>query len=215
MEKKTRLNKKKLIICILAVLIIIALLIVILFALKPKKEEEQKKPEIQVQVEDKIDDYGYELEDNETKYYKELFENLKSVLNEETLNEEKYASAISQLFLADFFNLDNKLSKNDIGGIQFVYSSFQAEFEKLAKAGIYHYVESNIYGEREQQLPIVKEVAVSSVKVVPVTYLGQADEQAYQVELTIAYEEDLGYQTKATLLLVHNENKLEIIKMTE
>lgn len=180
-----------------------------------KGKPKNKKVKKEVKVEEVIDDYGYELADNETDYYKGLFKNLKSVLNEKELIEEKYASLIAQLFLADFFNLDNKLSKNDVGGIQFVYSSFRNDFENLAKNGIYHYVENNIYGDRNQHLPVVKEVTVLNIRNATYTYLEENDENAYEIDLKISYEEDLGYQTSATLVLVHHEDRLEIIKMTE
>ena len=42
-------------------------------------------------------------------------------LNECDLKEEEYAKVISQLFVTDLFTLDNKLTSNDIGGLQFIY----------------------------------------------------------------------------------------------
>lgn len=213
MTKKKRISKKKI---IKFILVLILLLFIVLGAYQViTGMKDKKKVKQQVKVEEKIDDYGYELADNETEYYKGLFKELKAVLNEKELDEEKYASLISQLFLADFFTLDNKLSKNDIGGLQFVYSDFQTDFEKLAKESVYRYIENNIYGDRKQSLPIVKEVSVINIENTSFNYLDQTDEHAYQVDLKISYEEDMGYQEDATLVLIHNNDRLEIIKMTE
>lgn len=210
MKKKKRANRK--IRVIISIVVIIVLAIFVYLFLKPSKP---KKVQNVVKIEETIENYGYELADNETNYYKELFKNLKTVLNDKPLNEEKYASLVSQLFLSDFFNLNNKQSKNDVGGLQFVYSDFRDDFEKLAKEGIYHYVESNIYGDRDQKLPIVKEISVLNVEQLEINYLDTSDKEAYRIDLKIIYEEELGYQAEATLYLVHHEDKLEIVKMTK
>lgn len=212
MKKKKRVNKRK----IRIIIILLVGIIILLFGfcmLKGKGNNKRVKKE--VKVEEKIDDYNYELDDNETAYYKELFKSLKNVLSADELDEEKYASLVSQLFLADFFNLDNKLSKNDIGGIQFVYADYQKDFENLAKESVYHYVESNIYGDRKQELPVVSEVSIVNIEKKSVKYLDTVDEVAYIVDLSIAYEKDMGYQAEATLTLVHHNDRLEIIEMTK
>lgn len=213
MKKKKRVNKKKVAIFVAIVVLLFILLVNGYNVLKGPKEKKRVKQT--VKVEEQIDHYGYELDDNETNYYKELFKNLKVILNEEEVDEEKYASLVSQLFLVDFLNLDNKLNKNDVGGLQFVYSSFREDFENLAKESIYHYVESNLYGDRKQELPIVKEVSILKVETALFHYLDQKDENAYQIDLKVIYEKDLGYQENVTLVLVHHDEKLEIIKMTE
>lgn len=212
MAKKKKVSKKK--VRILIVLLVGAITLLFVFCmLKGKGNNKRVKKE--VKVEEKIDDYNYELDDNETLYYKELFKSLKAVLSADVLDEEKYASLVSQLFLADFFNLDNKISKNDIGGIQFIYADYQKDFEKLAKESIYHYVESNIYGDRKQELPVVSEVSIVNVEKKSVKYLDTVDEEAYVVDLSIDYEKDMGYQAAVTLTLIHHNDRLEIIEMTE
>ncbi len=212
MAKKQKISKKKIMKFVLSVVFVI-LLIVGYCVIKGEKKNPKKKQE--VKVEEKIEQYGYELNNNETEYYKSLFQELKKVLQEEPIDEEKYASLVSQLFLANFFNLDNKLSQNDVGGLQFVYSEFRGDVEKFAKEGIYHYVANNIYGDRTQELPVVKEVSVVNIEKTEARYLDRKEENAYQVDLKIMYEKDLGYQESATLLLVSHNDKFEIIKMSE
>ena len=49
---------------------------------------------------------------------------------DEIVDEEKYATYISQMFLADFYTLNSALNKNDVGGVQFVYKDYQEDFLK-------------------------------------------------------------------------------------
>lgn len=209
MKKKKGKNRK---IKIGIIVFVVIVLILGYYLLKPK---DSKKVQNVIKIEEKIEDYGYELAENETDYYKGLFKNLKAVLNEKPLEEEKYASLVGQLFLADFFNLNNKLSKNDVGGLQFVYSDFRDDVENFAKEGIYHYVENNMYGDRKQALPVVAEVSILKIEQVEISYLDTSDKEAYQIDFKIAYEEDMGYQTSATLYIVHHDDRLEIVKMTK
>lgn len=210
MVKKSRINKKKVLLAVILLIMVIGF-----FTYFITKKPFEKKVKREVKVEEKIDHYGYELEDNETPYYKNLFKSLKNVLKENEVDEEKYASLVGQLFLTDFFTLENKLNKNDVGGIQFVYTDFQSDFVNFAKTEIYRYVENNIYGDRNQELPVVKEVSVLNIEQMSFDYLEKNDEKAYQIDFKIMYEEDLGYQDIVTLVLVHNRDRLEIIKMTE
>ena len=196
----------------LMLLVIILIVILLVFLLIPKNKQ---KKEQEVTIEDQIEKYGYTLDDNETDYYKDLFEELKTVLSEDSIDEEKYAKLITQLFIADFFNLDNKLSNSDIGGLQFVYTDYQDTFSKFAKDSIYNTVKSNLYGDRKQELPVVTEVIVNNIEQTNITYLDEEDSNGYIIDVKILYQEDLEYQTTASLYLAHADNKLEIIKMTK
>lgn len=209
-KKKTKKMSRKMVVLYFVVIIILLLAAWIIIA-KPfnsnKKVQETK-------VVDKLDKYGYSINENATKYCKELFKDLKKTLNSDKVNEEEYAKLVSKLFLADYFTLDNKVSKNDVGGVQFVYQSYQDSFMKLSTEQVYKYVESNIYGNRKQDLPIVKNVEVTDIMNGEFEYGEETDEKAFIVELAIEYEKDMGYQSNATITLIHKDNKLEIAKMS-
>lgn len=208
-KKKNKINLKRLIIVILVIIVVIFGIIVVKDKLFGKKEVQE-----QAKVVDKLDKYGYELNDNETKYYNDLFKKLKEELNKDKVNEEEYAKLISQLFLADYFNLDNKISKNDVGGVQFVYKDYQTNFIKKSTDEVYKYVESDIYKNRKQKLPSITNVEVLDISQGSFDYLEKTDENAYTVELKISYKEDMGYQQNVTLVLIHSGIKLEIAKMS-
>lgn len=205
-KRKMKKGVKRLII-ILLIIIIFALCIIYLinnFTIKKPVNTEAK-------VVDQIDDYGYVLEDNETKLYEKLFKKLTTVLSEEEIDYKEYASLISQLYIADFYNLDNKITKNDVGGVQFVHSDAQENFLVKAKDTLYKNVKSNIYGDRKQELPIVTSIEEKSVE--QTTYeLNNEEVDAYEVTLNWQYEKDLGYDDEKTIILIKDDNKLGIVE---
>lgn len=204
--KKRRRVKKGFVIFIVIILVLIILLV-------GKNLVSNNKKANKVEVSDNIEEYGYELSNNETKYYKDLFSELKKELSKTDINEEKYASLIAQLFVTDFFNLDNKENKNDIGGTQFVYADFQSDFEKLAKESVYKSLENNMYDSRNQKLPVVTNTEVINIEKITYEYLDTSDSEAYEVNIQIEYKEDLEYQDECTIIIVHSNNKLEIVTM--
>jgi hypothetical protein len=161
-----------------------------------------------------IKEYGYKLDDNETSVYKSLFKELQQILSKDNIDEEDYAKTISMLFVADFYNLNNKLIKNDIGGVEFIHPSAKDNFILKAKDTIYNYLESDIYGDRTQELPIVNNVEVTDIKQIEYKYLNnKKDTKAYQVNVEWTYKKDLGYETTTKITLVHDTNKLYITEM--
>lgn len=167
-----------------------------------------------VKVISELKDYNYVLKDNSTQYFHDLFYKLEDTLEKEEVNEEEYAKLIGQLFLTDFFTLDNKTNKNDVGGIQFVYKDYQKDFASYASDSVYRSIENNLIGERNQQLPIVSEVIVLNIEQKEYQYSEtKKDDKTYVIDLKIKYKKDLDYQQEATLFLVHEENKLVVVEL--
>jgi hypothetical protein len=167
----------------------------------------------EIKIVNTIDNYNYSLNESDPAYVSELFYKLKDVLEDTDIDEEEYATLVSQIFLADFYTLNSAISRNDIGGVQYVLESYQDTFTKKAKDTVYKYVESNIYGNRTQDLPIVKNVKVTDISKKTYESSNIEDSDAYYITCEIEYKEDLDYQTYANLILVHNNNKLEIAVM--
>lgn len=167
----------------------------------------------QTVIEEKIDNYGYVLEEDAPAQYKKLFKELMTVLNKDKVDEEAYARLEAQLLVLDFYNLDNKLSKNDVGGVQFVRKDQQENFILEASETVYKYIEHNLYGDRDQVLPKVKNVEIKSMEMTTYKYGDIEDANTYKGIVTVEYEEDLGYPTEVTVVMIHNDKKLEVIKM--
>ncbi len=157
--------------------------------------------------------YGYVLEDTKSKLFADTFDELYKVLTKDEIDNKLYATLISKLFIIDFYDLDNKLSRNDIGGVQFIHSAIEDNFIMKAKDTFYKYIENNLYGDRKQLLPKIKKITVLTVEEVKYQYNGE--HEAYKIILTWDYEKDLDYQSKAILYLINEDIKLSIVELTE
>ena len=214
-KKVSKLDKKDKIarVIIMSIAIIATVILATLIGVGYIKSR-NKQPETQeVKIDDTIDSYGYELKENATTYYKELFNKLKILLATEDFSEEEYAKLVAQMFAADFYNLDDKVTNSDIGGLTFVAEANRVNFKLAAQNSMYNSLENNIYGDRTQVLPKVSKVNVNSINQESFNYRGQVDENAYHVYLGIEYEEDLGYPTGVHLIISHLNDKLEITKV--
>lgn len=207
MKKKRKLKKKVIVFIIIFILIILSLVSVFVY-----KSMHQKNSST-VKVVEKIEDYGYYLEDDQPKIYKELFKELVTVLKNEKVDYDKYASLISRMAVIDFYNLDNKVSKNDVGATQFIREKNKQNFVLQASETVYKYIEQNIYGDRNQELPIVKTVNVINQKQEAYKYKNISDDKAYTLKVGLEYEKDLGYPKEVTVKLLHDGKKLVIYEM--
>ena len=210
MKKKKRRIKVNFILS----LVVIVLVFIMGYCIFDIVSSMMNKTPTTIEVLEVIEGYDYELNENDSPYFEELFSELKDVLESEELDEEMYATIIGQMFITDFYSLDYAVNKNDVGGTQFVYNGYQNDFISKAKATVYNYVENNIYGDREQVLPKVKNVTLDTIVETEYEFGEIAnDDSAYLATYTIEYEEDLDYPTEVTLVLIHNDNKLEVAKM--
>lgn len=197
---------------IIIVAIIIELFVAIgYFYINKKDDSDIKKDE--VEIVDKIDTFGYVLDKSKSSYYQTTFEELKTVLKANEVNYEEYAKVISKLFVSDLYTLSNKISSSDIGGLNFVYKDFRKDFMSIAKTSLYNSVKSNLYGEREQELPTVTGVNIVEITNTTFKYGKNTFENAYLIKMTIDYEKDLGYPKNCEVVLINNENIVEIVKL--
>lgn len=160
---------------------------------------------------DSIDYYGYTLSKNDTDLYKNTFKELSNVLNEKPINYSEYAKLISKLFVIDVYNLDNKLTSTDIGGLEFLHKDLRDNFKENMGSTLYKGVESNLDGNRTQELPIVKDVTISDVFETKFTY-NKNEYSAYLVTLNWTYTKDLGYQDTIKLTIINDKDILYIVK---
>jgi hypothetical protein len=178
----------------------------IIFWPKPNAPQE-------IKIINEIKNYGYTLADNETELHKQYFDNLVQVLKADDIDEETYAKLVVQLFVSDFYNLDNKPTKNDVGGIQYVYTGARDNMVLKAKDTIYKYIESNINDNRNQRLPIVSNVEITKIVPTEFKYGTKTDKNAYEIKATWTYKTDLEYQDNATFKLIHEDKKLSIAEL--
>ena len=208
---------------IIIILLIILIVLLIGYIVYDKCFNKEEEP---IKVEKRIDDYGYTLDENETNIYKEEFYNLEKILESSEVDYEAYAKSIAKLFIIDFYTLDNKLSKNDIGGVEFLKPSMRDNFIEQARSTFYKYVE--VKKGRTQKLPIVSSVddielekttytikkitKTTSKKGKTPTNVGDIKE-AYKLNISWSYKEDLGYEDTTTMYMIKENDKLYIVEM--
>lgn len=202
-------KKPKIIITLVALLLIAALAIVLVISFKPKE-----KKVTEVKVLKSIDEYGYQLKDNKTKKYKDMFKELEDILRADTVDEEAYVKKISEMFVYDFFSLEDKAAKTDVGGVEFVHPNAVANFLLNAEDTYYKYVESNIYGERKQELPAVDKVTVESIEKSEFAW-NNAIHEAYEVKLSWTYtnEKFADYQKTALVILIKSDLNYYVVQI--
>lgn len=162
-----------------------------------------------------IKKYGYTLKDNKTKRYQEMFAELDKILKKDPVDEEEYAKQITKMFIYDFYSQEDKSAKTDVGGTDFIYQANLENFLENAEDTYYKYVESNIYGDRKQDLPVVDEITIDSVEQTEFAYGETADENAYEVKVSWTYTDDdfSDYQSEATLTFIHEGIKLSLAEL--
>ena len=203
-----KLKKKVKVILIIAIILIVAGLGFLAYeSLQPKNVRTAT-------VENEIEEYGYTLKSTRNDRYKEMFQELKDILSEDPVDEEAYLEQVSKMFIMDFYTLNDKLANTDVGGIDFVHTNAKTNFLEKAEDTVYKYVESDIYGTRDQELPEVTDVTVEKIENIEYTIgTDVTDDNAYQVEVSLKYKEDMDYPTTATLTFVHEDNKLSLVEV--
>lgn len=203
-------KNKKILIYILIAVLVLGLGFLGYKKLFPKKEDPEA---LKIKPLDNIVKYEYSLFKNKSDLYKEYFEELKVVLNEKDMKEEDYAKTISKLFASDFYSLEEKLTNNDIGGLDFIHPEIKDNFVLKASDTLYRHVESNIKGDRKQELPKVASIEVKTAQKQLVEAGSVKDQNGYVVNVSVNYEKDLGFPKNVQLKLVHKDIKLFIIEV--
>lgn len=212
--------KRIFIILILVGIIIGGLFVYKTFFMKEESTPKKKEPVVEEAKElDNIKDFSYILYDNSTELYKDLYYELKEVLETDPIDYKVYAETISKMFVVDFYTLNNKVTNQNVGGLDFVHSKIKDNFKTKATETLYKHVETNVYGDRTQKLPEVSGFTSCEATLTPYVYTNKEDgisindQSAYTVKVVWTYKEELGYQKTATIKLVHEDKYLTIVSV--
>ena len=199
----------------LIILLILIILCICIFVFKQfvydKKED---KPIVTSSVVDTMESYGYSLDNRDIKIYKEIYYELKDILDSEEIDYEKYGEKIATLFVIDLFTISNKINKYDVGGLDFLYEEEKEMFTNKVMDTIYKNVEDNRYDTRKQNLPTVSKIIINDTKKITYEISKNKKIDAYEYDLEIEYKENLSYDEKATVTVVIDDNKMYVVKYT-
>lgn len=197
-----KINKVQKVIGFMMLLLIISMVVYVVLILLPNKKTNMSP--------DDTIKFGYTSYKRDTKLYKDIFDSLGKVLDKEPIDYEEYAKYLSELFIIDFYTLDNKNDKNDIGGIQFIYDDLKDNFMLNASDTVYKYIK-NITSSKNRQLPVVSKINVSDIS--ENTYkIENTEYSSYIVTLDWSYEKDYGYETSTKITLIKKDDKLFIVE---
>lgn len=195
-----KLDKIKKIIGIIILLLIVVIGVYGVLIILPNRNKDVEIKEI-----DKIK-YGYIQYSRDTKLYKDVFNDLKNELNKEVIDYKKYAENISKLFIIDLYTLNNKNSKEDVGGVQYLKEELKENFILNASNTMYKYV-----GREDVDLP-----EVSSIELINITeskYIIDKNEyNSFEVKLNWEYKKDLGYDKESKIIVIKDGEQLYIVE---
>lgn len=205
-------NKSK----IKTVLIVLAVILAIVgggFAVYKIVFDKEEKVKQEIKEIDNLKDYGYKLTDNDSKYFKSEFEELKKIINGKEVDEEAYVIQVAKMYAIDLYSLNTKVNKYDIGGLEYYHVNKKDMYELKVMDTLYSIVLDNTFGDRKQELPEVSGVEVANTK--ESTYkLGDKKVDSYEVELTLTYVKEMGYDKNITVTLVkeNDSNRWSVVE---
>ena len=201
--------KKVLIIFVIIVVIVLGGTFGYFYYKSHNKQQEiiENTPEL---VEE-IDTFGYELEDRDTMIFKETFNEMKELLSSETIDYSKYAELLSKLYIIDLYTINNKVSKYDVGGSDYVYPSKRDNFELKVRDTLYKYVEDNSNNKRVQDLPEVKNIETESIEETKYK-IDDKEYNGFKINLNWDYTKEEEYDSSASISLIKDNELLYIVE---
>lgn len=195
-----KIDKIKKIIGIIILLLIVVIGVYAVLIVLPNKGKGTEITEVE-----KIK-FDYVQYNRDNSVYKDIFKNLKEELNKESIDYKKYAEYISKLFIIDLYTLNNKNSKNDIGGLQYLKEELKNNFILNASNTMYKYV-----GIDNTDLPEVNSVELININDTKYS-INSTEYSGYEVNLKWEYKKDLGYDKEGKLIVIKDGDKLYIVE---
>lgn len=148
----------------------------------------------QEQVSNEYRNDQYSIGNNPTEINKKYFLELNDALDGKTVKDdngneytgdEAIAETVVKNFIAQYYTWTNKDGNYDIGGMQYIYTPKQSDFETYTLYNFYKDMDLYMNQNDRDKLIQVKDVTINSVTTV----------EGYEV----AYKDDSGNETKTTL----------------
>lgn len=193
-------------------IIIISLLLIIIVGVGVLYFTRKPEQKITIENKDNISKYNYTLRENDSSLKEEKFNQLKDILEQEEIDDTKYAQTLAEIFVIDVYNLNSKLNKYDIGGLEYIYESEKTKFKNIMQDTLYNSVEDNTLNNRDQELPEV--ISVSTENIVKDEF--EYNENLYpswNIQIKIDYKKDLGYDNSVLVTVIKEQNKLYVVEI--
>ena len=159
---------------------------------------------------DKIEKYGYILEDRDSELMQDTFSKLKDVLAKDEIDYNLYAEYLSELFIIDLFTLENKNNKYDVGGKDYVLPEAEENFELNVEDTLYKYLESKDGNSRGGEYPQVTNISLTSIEETKYSY-NKEESGGYKLILEWDYDKDLDYPNKGEVIVMLKDEHLYVV----
>ena len=189
---------------IILVLIVLISIVLVAYLFVPREAETVYK-EI-----DKIEKYGYILEDRDSELMQDTFSKLKDVLAKDEIDYNLYAEYLSELFIIDLFTLENKNNKYDVGGKDYVLPEAEENFELNVEDTLYKYLESKDGNSRGGEYPQVTNISLTSIEETKYSY-NKEESDGYKLILEWDYDKDLDYPNKGEVIVMLKDEHLYVV----
>ena len=189
---------------IILVLIVLISIVLVAYLFVPREAETVYK-EI-----DKIEKYGYILEDRDSELMQDTFSKLKNVLAKDEIDYNLYAEYLSELFIIDLFTLENKNNKYDVGGKDYVLPEAEENFELNVEDTLYKYLESKDGNSRGGEYPQVTNISLTSIEETKYSY-NKEESDGYKLILEWDYDKDLDYPNKGEVIAMLKDEHLYVV----
>ncbi len=185
---------------LLRIIMIVLVIVIGIYAFKTVAPSIKKESNNDI---DKVKEYVLYRRDSEL--YKGIFNKLKEELNKESIDYNKYAEYISELFIIDLYTLSNKNSSEDVGGIGYVLDSVKDNYKLNVSNTLYKYINSI------DEKPTVSSIELISKK--DTTYkLNNKIYDGYEISLKWDYTKDLGYEKEGIVIVIKDNDKLFVVE---
>ena len=124
---------------------------------------------------------------------------------------QQYIQLVSELFIIDLYTIDNKISRYDVGGLEYVYAPAVESLKSVAINSIYKTVENNVDFSRTQELPVVTSITVGEITNYEYKMPDESTVSGYRVPVEWTYEKELGYDKSGVLILIPEDKKISIV----
>ena len=165
-----------------------------------------------IKQEDIIKDYNYTIKETDSKLKKDLFNELKEILSSENVDFDNYAKKLAEIFTVDVYDLNSKINKYDVGGLEYILEEKKEVFKQVLQDSLYSNIKDNSNNNRNQKLPVVKKVTAQDLKTDNYSYNGNKYD-SYIINVVIDYEKDLGYDKDISVEMIKKDNKLFVVKV--
>lgn len=181
---------------------------------KEAEEETVKTAEVEKPENEFINDY-YTIGHNATDINKEYFRELNTALD--SGDKKAVAEAVAKCFVTEYYTWTNKDGNYDIGGMQYIFTDDQRDFEVYSRYGFYHDLDLYITQMGTPNLIEVTGVTVNGVEETTYDIDDETSVTAYNVDCSWTYAakemsvEEV--QNSASILVVDHDGRMEIAEI--